>query len=168
LHPIRLHADQVRRVQELLGYTFQEPLLLSYAVMRSSTYDDSGLASFERLEFLGDAVVDYLITIFLMHKFPRDTPHMLTRRRQRLVSNHRFAKILNGMGLVRIVMQNQLSRADASVYSQHLVDSSTHGCIFEALVGAVFVDCRCDLDVTWSIFGGLLIDKGKPDALLPL
>ena len=170
-HPIVLSPLQVRQLEALLAYQFTDAALLNYAVFRSSTYDATGLASFERLEFLGDAVIDYLVTCFLMHKFPSDSPWLLTRRRQRMVNNKRFAEVLDQMQVFHVVMSADpdLSAADCAVWAEHRAATATHGCVFEALVGAVYVDSGLNLDAVWTSFGAYLCDVIKtPNCLEPL
>ncbi len=50
---------------------------------------------------------------------------------------------------------------DKEMYAQHVAASTSHGCIFEAVVGAVYVDSDLDLDEVWRVFSPWLLDGAK-------
>ena len=81
------------------------------------------------MEFLGDAVLDSVISNYIYHKFPKKDEGYLTKLRSKLVSR----QTLNNLGVkigLQELMKSSLDRASKSVYGDAL----------EALIGAVFLD----------------------------
>lgn len=76
-----------------LSWTFSNPALLLEALTHPSYSKNRYTSSYQRLEFLGDAVLDYLVTCCLYSEFPNYTPGQLTEARSVLVNNINFAKI---------------------------------------------------------------------------
>lgn len=89
-------------LQEIIGVLFNDPSLLDNALVHSSYVNEQpglALSSNERLEFLGDAVLDYIIAERLFHDFPDCTEGEMTRIRAGLVRGDSLARIAAGIGL---------------------------------------------------------------------
>ena len=102
------------------------------AFLHKSIIQNNQLQSFEsneRLEFLGDAVLDSVISNYIYHKFPKQDEGYLTKLRSRLVSRQTLNNLGAKIGLQEL-MQSNLERASKSVYGDAL----------EALIGAIFLD----------------------------
>ncbi|KAL7053794.1 hypothetical protein AAHC03_026811 [Spirometra sp. Aus1] len=118
------HAHRFPELEKMIGYKFKNPLLLlqacthpSYYQLRRPTYspEDFTLADcdlppqttdvecYQRLEFLGDAVLDYLITRFLFEDSHNHSPGVLTDLRSALVNNNIFAALTVRIGLHRFL-----------------------------------------------------------------
>ena len=78
---------------EKLGWNFAEPALLLQALTHPSYQKNRLTDYYQRLEFLGDAVLDYLITCYIFCQFPNYTPGEITNARSALVNNITFAEI---------------------------------------------------------------------------
>ena len=78
---------------EKINWTFKDPALLLQALTHPSFLKNRLTDSYQRLEFLGDAVLDYLITCFIYCQFPNYTPGQITDMRSALVNNITFAEI---------------------------------------------------------------------------
>ena len=87
----REHAEQV------LGYQFKNPQLLKEALTHSSIADNR-LDSNERMEFLGDAVLDLIICEALYLKFPEYQEGDLTKVKSAVVSRRTCAEVSNRNG----------------------------------------------------------------------
>lgn len=87
--------------------------------------------NYERLEFLGDALLSSVIAIYLFKVIPNGTEGYLTQMRSKIVSREHLNEIGSGLGLIKFVKSN--------VPKKNFGDN-IHGNIFEALVGAVFLD----------------------------
>ncbi|HEY8830280.1 MAG TPA: ribonuclease III domain-containing protein, partial [Candidatus Limnocylindria bacterium] len=88
--------------EEIGGYRFRDPSLLATALMHSSylhEHPDMELEDFERLEFLGDAVVDLVIGELLYQSHPEATEGELTAMRAQLVSGPPLAQLAQRLGL---------------------------------------------------------------------
>ena len=84
-----------------IGYHFCDKMLLETALTHASYSNENGVPSYERLEFLGDAVLQIVISRYLFDRF-RDIPEgLLTKYRQYLVCESTLARIANDLSLER-------------------------------------------------------------------
>ena len=87
--------------------------------------------SYERLEFLGDAVLSAIIADYLFKKFPFKDEGFLTKMRSKIVSRVQLNKLSMRFGLQKFI--------DADFgFSRNT--HSVHGDVFEALIGAIYLD----------------------------
>ena len=82
-------ADKLQSLERVLGYQFNDPELLRQAV----THRSRGAHNNERLEFLGDSVLNFVIAEALFAKFPEATEGELSRMRASLVRGRTLAKV---------------------------------------------------------------------------
>lgn len=123
-----------------LGLNFVNERLLQTAFVHRSFLNEhpdrlNGLGSNERLEFLGDAVLSFLVTDWLYARFPEHSEGDLTEMRQELVKAStlaRFAQKLNLGRYVRIIRGQD--SPEARNRPALLAD------LFEALLGAIYLD----------------------------
>lgn len=85
----------------------------------------------ERLEYLGDAVLDAILSDFLFEKFPDANEGFLTKIRSRIVNRDVLNQLAISMGINRILVSN--------ISSAHPT-KNLYGDAFEALIGVVFID----------------------------
>jgi ribonuclease-3 len=119
-------------LERVIGFYPHQVSIYKQAFLHKSIIQNTELQSFEsneRLEFLGDAVLDTVISHYLYHKFPKKDEGYLTKLRSRLVSRQNLNNLGVKIGLQEL-MQSNLERASKSVYGDAL----------EALIGAVFLD----------------------------
>lgn len=84
----------LERVQELVGHTFADPELLERALTHTSyVHENKGFVSNERLEFLGDAILQSCSTILLFHRFPNKAEGALSRFRSHIVNTEILASL---------------------------------------------------------------------------
>lgn len=127
-----------QRLLEALDHTFQDPERLRMALTHSSYVNEfrgDGPSDNQRLEFLGDAVIDLVVSEALMDKFPDAREGELSKMRARMVSEVALARVADRIGLgsaLRLGRGEEMSggREKASV----LADA------FEALVAAIYLD----------------------------
>jgi ribonuclease-3 len=126
-------ADFARR----LGLKFKNGLLLSRALTHRSYLNEhpEALEDNERLEFLGDAVLDFLVGAWLYNRFPEMREGELTRLRSALVRTEQLAEFAgqNGFGAALRLGRGE-SQAGGRARQALLCAS------FEALVGALYLD----------------------------
>ncbi len=119
-------------LERIIGFYPDQITIYKQAFLHKSILQNTELQPFEsneRLEFLGDAVLDSVISHYLYHKFPKQDEGYLTKLRSRLVSR----QTLNSLGVkigLQELMQSNLERASKSVYGDAL----------EALIGAIYLD----------------------------
>ena len=87
--------------------------------------------NYERLEFLGDAILGAVISAYLYKKVPNGTEGYLTQMRSKIVSRNHLNELGKDLNLIRFVKSN---------VDQANVGDNIHGNIFEALIGAIFLD----------------------------
>jgi ribonuclease III len=126
------------RFQELIGYTFaSEPLLRQALTHKSSIPSDdvNGLFSNERLEFLGDAVLNCLVTEYLYHLYPDKDEGQLSKIKSLVVSRKILGEIGQALG-IGVYMVFGVSEEKTGGRSRLSIQSNT----FEAILGAIFLD----------------------------
>jgi ribonuclease-3 len=120
-----------------LRYKFRNPLLLAEALTHPSLGHETQRHHFDnqRLEYLGDAVLQLIFTEFLFERFPGSAEGLLTQARARLVSREGLRQLATSLDLGRFLMmgrgeESSGGRDRASVLSD----------AFEALIGAIYLD----------------------------
>lgn len=119
------------KLRHLLGFTPAYLHLYKVAFTHSSSAPDVRENN-ERLELLGDAVYDLVVSEFLYHKYPFQNEGFLSEMRSKLVSRREINLLAQKMGLEEFLESNLTNR--------NLQKSSTLGNAFEALIGAVYFD----------------------------
>jgi len=87
--------------------------------------------SYERLEFLGDAVLSSVIADYLFKKFPYQDEGFLTKMRSRIVSRQQLGKLAVKFGVDRFI------EAESGLAGR---SNSINGDVFEAVIGAIYLD----------------------------
>jgi len=98
----------------------------------SLSLPDGSIVNNERLEFLGDAIIDAVIADFLFRKFPNEREGFMTRMRAKIVNRAHLDSIANRMGLVQAVKTYATSAES--------VKKRICGEVLEALMGAMYLD----------------------------
>lgn len=120
-----------------LGLSFSNLSLLRRALTHRSYVNEHSPAveDNERLEFLGDAVLDFTVGAWVYNRFPEMPEGDLTKMRSALVRNEQLAKFARKLDLGRAL---RLGRGEASSGGQDR--DNLLGSAFEALIGALFLD----------------------------
>ena len=118
-------------IGERLGYAFRTPGLLEQAL----THRSRGARHNERLEFVGDAVLNMVVAASLYERFPSIDEGDLTRARASLVNRDTLARIAR-----RLELGASLKLGDGELRSGGADRGSILADALEALFGAVFVD----------------------------
>lgn len=124
-------------LEERIQHKFRNPLLLAEALTHPSLGHETQRHHFDnqRLEFLGDAVLQLVITEQLYARFGKDAEGRLTKFRSRLVSREALKEHALRLGLGRYLMMGRGEEASGGRER-----ASTLADAFEALVGAVYLD----------------------------
>jgi ribonuclease III len=146
-------VSELSELQARLGCQFRDENLLRLALTHPSIAHESGVATAhnQRLEFLGDAVLQLILTRELYEKFPDSDEGPLTKARARLVNRRSLAERARAIGLGAHLI---LGRGEETHGGRER--SSTLADAFEALLGALFLDGGFDLarDFILREFGG--------------
>ncbi len=124
--------------EEIGGYRFRDPALLGAALTHSSylhEHTDEETEDFERLEFLGDAVVDLVIGELLYASHPEATEGELTAMRAQLVSGPPLSQLAQQLGLPE---RARLGRGEADMGGRQRIGLGAS--LYESVLGAVYVD----------------------------
>jgi ribonuclease III len=127
----------VDSLEQRLGYTFRDASLLKQALTHPSVGHEKQryLIDNQRLEFLGDAVLQLVITEYLYAKFPREREGPLTKLRSRLVSRDALKEHGQALDLGRhLIMGRGEEASGGRGRTSSLADA------FEAVVGAIYLD----------------------------
>jgi ribonuclease III len=123
---------------EIAGYRFKDEQLLATALTHSSYLHEhvgKGVHDFERLEFLGDAVVDLVIGEDLYRRFPDATEGELTSLRATLVSSAALAEIGRALGLPE---RARLGRGEEETGGRTRMGLAAS--LYESFIGAVYYE----------------------------
>ena len=124
-------------LQERLGYVFRDPALLRLALTHPSVAHEQGAAlqTNQRLEFLGDAVLQLALTRELYEKFPAFGEGPLTKARAKLVNRRTLAERARHLALGQhLILSRGEELHDGRERPSALADT------YEALLGAIFLD----------------------------
>ena len=122
------------KVNKIIGYKPLNTSLFEEAFThRSSNKKDNkgNTISYERLEFLGDAMLSSVIAEYLFNKVPHGNEGYLTKMRSKIVSREHLNELGKDLELLELV-DSKMSKVNFG--------DNIHGNVFEALVGAIFLD----------------------------
>jgi ribonuclease-3 len=122
-------------LQQVLGLRIDEALLELALTHRSFAYENGGLPTNERLEFLGDSILGQAVTVMLYREYPSLPEGDLAKRRASLVSTAALAEIARGIGLGAFV---RLGKGEVLTGGRD--KSSILADTVEALIGAAYLD----------------------------
>ncbi len=139
-----MHADELPELapslqlllqgcEERIGYTFTDKRMLQAALTHASGAEHR-LASNERLEFLGDAILGAVVCELLYRQYPQYLEGDLTRIKSIVVSRQTCAKISEGLGMQEFLILGKGMTTHPSVPPSLLAD------VFESLVAALYLD----------------------------
>ncbi|KAF8112966.1 hypothetical protein N665_0058s0065 [Sinapis alba] len=169
-------------LERALKYEFAEKGLLVEAITHASR-PSSGVSCYQRLEFVGDAVLDHLITRHLFFTYTSLPPGRLTDLRAAAVNNENFARVAvkHKLHLYLRHGSSALEKQIRDFVKEVLTESSKPGfnsfglgdCkapkvlgdIVESIAGAIFLDSGKDTSAAWKVFQPLLQPMVTPETL---
>jgi len=130
--------QQLKRLQKNISYSFKKLSLLNQAFTHKSYANENQeleCSDNERLEFLGDAVIDLVIGHLLMDDFPHHDEGYLTKLRSAIVNEKRFADLARKLNLGEFLLLSKGEDAtDGRNKNSILADT------YEALIAAIYLD----------------------------
>ena len=141
-------------LEQRIGYEFKNPRLLTEALTHPSLGHETQRHHFsnQRLEFLGDAILQVVITEYLFHYFSREAEGQLTKLRSRLVSRDALTAHAAALDLGQYLLMGRGEEASGGRER-----TSTLADAFEALIGAIYLDS--DLETAKKF----ILAQAKPD-----
>lgn len=127
----------MNRLQERIGYRYQDEKLLAIALTHSSYANESKgrLPSNERLEFLGDAVLSIITADFLFTHFPDVPEGELTKRRASLVCEKALCGFAKELGLGDYLMLGRGEKHSGGAQRPSILADA-----FEAVIASIYLD----------------------------
>ncbi|CAN1212375.1 Ribonuclease 3 [Tumidithrix helvetica PCC 7403] len=124
--------------------TFRDPKLLNMALTHSSYANENPMESQdnERLEFLGDAILNFLCASYLYARYPTEAEGVLNDYRSALTDEQQLAEFALSMGLEHKIRFGKGAEKERKSRNDNLLSSA-----FEALVGAYYLDQGSNIDV---------------------
>ena len=105
-------ASSIRSVEEILSYRFKDKSLLKEALTHNSYNNGESLKSYQRLEFVGDAVLGLAISNYVFLAYPNLEPGQLSSLRAANISTEKLARVAVRHGLHRFIRHNAASLHD--------------------------------------------------------
>ena len=116
--------------ESILGYVFKNKKLLQTAITHSSLANEIGGENYERLEFLGDAVIELVVSDSIYNLTFLDSG-LLSKLRASLVSTSNFSRICSELNLDRELLKSR---------SLSTLSEKTKADMLESIIGAVYLD----------------------------
>ncbi|KAL6883304.1 hypothetical protein ACP4OV_010718 [Aristida adscensionis] len=174
--------NDIKELEATLRYNFSIKSLLLEAVTHPSLQELGVGYCYQRLEFLGDSVLDLLITRHLYVTHTDVDPGELTDLRSALIGNENFAQsvvrnnihnhLQHGSGILleqitEYVRSNLECHGTENEFLQHATCKvpKVLGDIMESITGAIFIDTDFNVDLVWKIVEPLLAPMITPDKL---
>lgn len=163
---LMIDESSQEEIEEITGYKFHDPSLLQQAFTDSSFKENC--LSYERLEYIGDSVLNLLIAKEHYFLYPELLPGKLTRLRAANVDTEKLARVTVRWNLHKFLRHKKplLSRqieefseaiSGYPLHSTGLVDApKVLADIVESLIGAIFLDSNSSLETTWQVVKNLL------------
>ncbi|MDG1147200.1 MAG: ribonuclease III [Crocinitomicaceae bacterium] len=124
-------VEIARFIMQRFGYRLKKIALFSEALTHKSVSNVNGETSNERLEFLGDSILDSVVAEMLYSKFPNEDEGYLTKVKSKIVSRRTLGVIGHEMGIANVLQYSN---------SRSIKLETIEGNAFESLIGAIYLD----------------------------
>jgi ribonuclease-3 len=125
----------ISKLEAVINYRFNDKSLLVLAL----THRSMGKNNNERLEFLGDSIVNLVIAELLFNKFPRATEGQLSRLRSQIVSGSSLAKLGNSFNLSKYIILGVSELKSGGCFRESIISDTV-----EAIIGAIYLDSNIE------------------------
>ncbi|KAK4276000.1 hypothetical protein QN277_019003 [Acacia crassicarpa] len=179
MDPTETPPRNLDEVEDILGYNFKNKCLLEEAFTHPSYYNttkdynhnkeaETKSFSFERLEFLGDAVLNFLVTKEQFFSYPDFSSGVLTRLRAANVDTEKLARVAVKHELHCYLRHRKPPLAEQidefmkeileyPIHSNGLIDvPKCLADLVESIIGAIFIDSHSNIDIVWQVIRPLL------------
>ena len=133
-----MNNNDLSKLEEKIGYFFSDKLLLRQALTHSSFANEQKInksGDYERLEFLGDAVLEVVSSEFLFHKYPDMPEGKLTKLRASMVCESSLAMCARDIDLGSYIFLGKGEEATGGRNRESITSD-----VMEAIIGAIFLD----------------------------
>lgn len=123
----------IASVEEKIGYSFNDKMLLRKCFTHSSYANEHGIDDNELLEFFGDAIIEFIVSEYL-YKNPLGREGVLTNERQKIVSKEPLLNAIKKLDIAKYMLlgkgQNKESSGEEKLFSS----------LYESLVAGIYLD----------------------------
>lgn len=131
-----MKPTDILKIETLLKYTFNDKQLLITALThRSCLNSPKPKESYERLEFLGDAILEKMISVFLYLKYPDKMEGFLTAARSSLVRTESLSSVSKNHGFDKFILMSKGEEATGGRQNPSILED-----VIESLIGALYLD----------------------------
>ncbi len=127
--------DRLTRAEAVLGHVFRNRDVLETALTHPSHATENNAESYERLEFLGDSVLGFVVAEELFRSHPEAPEGVLTNRKASVVTGQQLSAVGGELGLGELL---RLGKGEAASGKRGRATRLEN--VFEALIGAVYLD----------------------------
>lgn len=138
--------------EEIIGYTFKDKAILRRCFTHTSYSNEHKQESYERLEFLGDSILNFVVAEYLMNATDGDEGD-LTKRRSQLVSSKPIADAIINLGLEQYILLGEGEKGKK-------VNQNVCSDVFEAIIAGIYYDGGFE-NAKKFIYDNLLKSKNK-------
>ncbi len=128
----------MKELKEKIGYTFKDKKLLEQALTHKS-FVKNKLKSNERLEFLGDAVLELVVTEYLLNMYKNMDEGQLSKIRAACVNSKTLADISRKFSIYKYLNVGKSERKEGIMFNDSILEDT-----FESMVGAIYIDGGMD------------------------
>lgn len=135
-----INQQKIDFLEKLFNEPVNNPTVYLKALRHRSKLADADASfqetdSYEQLEFLGDAVLDLVVTEILFEKFPDENEGFMTKLRSKVVKGHSLARLSRKLNLGSVVEVGSRAKGQGIEYSNSVLAD-----VFEAVIGAYYRD----------------------------
>jgi dsRNA-specific ribonuclease len=158
-------SSNINYIESIISYTFNNKYLLIEALTHNS-YSDKITACYERLEFLGDAILEYLVLFYLYKNYPNIDPRDLSELKSKCSSNSTLFEVCTQAGLDKYIFVSNIRKCGffdsyevLSIRKNQckLKDTKIPSDIIESLTAAIFIDSHFNMDALGDFFDKLVV-----------
>ena len=130
--------EELKELENKIGYEFKEKVLLLQALTHSSFSNEQKInryKNYERLEFLGDAVLELLSSRFFFETYPEMSEGQMTRMRSSMVCEPALAFCARDLSLGKYILLGKGEEATGGRGRDSIISD-----VMEAVIGAIYLD----------------------------
>ena len=145
-----------KAIENKLNYTFRNKALLTQAFTHSSYANAERAEDNERMEFVGDAILGYIVTEYLFAHYSDKSAGELTAMKSRIVSSDGLRPIVDKLGLIEYL---RVANGEVNVQKSRKIAAN----LFEAILAAIYLDggLRCAREFVLKFLEQSLNDAAK-------
>lgn len=141
--------------QDQIGYSFKNESFLETALTHRSSLNEPGVTeSYERLEFLGDAVLEMLISVYLFNEFPDKMEGYLTAARSATVRTESLSQICKNNGINKYIKMSKGEESTGGRNNPSILED-----VVESIIGALY--CDGGLEAATKFFKEVILPEAQ-------